>query len=571
MEKNKKKAIGFLIGFIVCIIGFAGSFFMYLNSPTEGDDKPKDDNTHKPGITSGIVFNSIDDTIYLENAIPTLDKFGVEGKGFSFTIKNNTSNDMKYQLYLVDDKSTINNSSIRYELTKNNTVLGIYTLEDDGILEKNNIKASEEISYTIKVWLDYNSDVKAGKLSKKIAVAEIVNEDIIEEVNEPNKPVLTDGMIPVYYDNDTNSWYKSSGENTYNSTWYNYDEWLWPNVITVDNEKREYYETSSVGTRIVPEDINSMWVWIPRFNVTINNDDINIKFVNNTTKAYQAFSFDGKELDGLWFSKFESSMKEDSECISLSLTQKCNDSSNLLYFVPNYPFATKITMANLYYAIRKMELKDNIYGFNGTGTKLNNDGTIKDDKNNFDIHMIKNSEWQAVALLSSSKYGKTGNTKYDKDNKLIVNNNSTYAGKAYIDNELYDYNVSLKGETASTTGNITGIYDMAGGKREYVMVNNDEVNIFNKKSNSGFTTQVKNYYYDNGLTNEDTTNLLKEKYGKENLINSEPVTRGGYKNTGNIFNIYGASDYIDKVSVETNSRACLVIMKENSNEEKKES
>ena len=119
----------------------------------------------------------------------------------------------------------------------------------------------------------------------------------------------------------------------------------------------------------------------------------------------------------------------------------------------------------------------------------------------------------------------------------------------------------MKGEAASTTGNVTGVYDMAGGKREYVMVNNSEINIFNKKSNSGFTTKVKEYYYDNDFTDADTTLLLKNKYSNNNLINKEPVTRGGFKNTGNIFNLYGATDYIDKVSVETNSRACLVVIK----------
>ena len=568
MEKNKKKVIIFFVCFIIGIIGFTGSFWLYLNSDKDNKGEPK---TNNPGITSGLVFNSIDETIHLENAIPTLDKFGVEEKGFAFTIKNNTNEDMKYQLSLVDDNSTIKNSAIRYQLIKNNNILGIYTLEDDGLLEKNTIKADEEIGYIIKVWLDYNSDVKAGKLSKKISLAEIIDEEIEEIVNEANKPVLVKGMIPVYYDSSTNSWYKSSGENTYNSTWYNYDETIWANVITVNNEKRDYYEYSDVGTRIIPEDVNSMWVWIPRFNMEVKNEEIKVSFVNTNTKAYPAFSFNDKELDGIWFAKFESAMKEDSECINLSLTQKCNDSNNLLYFVPNYPFTTKITMANLFLAIRKMELKDNIYGFDSDGSKVNNDGTIKDDNNNLDIHMIKNTEWQAVAILSSSKYGKTGNNKYDKDKKIIVNNNSNYTGKAYINNEIYDYNANLKGETASTTGNITGIYDMAGGKREYVMVNNDEVDIFNKKSNSGFTTSVKNYYFDNGFTDIDATLLLKEKYTKDNLINSEPVTRGGYKNTGNIFNLYGANDYIDKVSVETNSRACLVIIGEKDNEEKKES
>ena len=564
MEKSKKMLIVFLVGFIVGVVVFIGSFLMYIkpDSPIKEEQNTADKNEI---ITSSIVFNSIDDSVNLEKAIPTLDKFGKESKGFSFSIKNIDNKEIKYQLSLVDDNSTINNSSIRYELTKNNNVLGIYTLADDGILEKGTIDSNEEINYTIKLWLDYNSEVKVGRLSKKIAVSEVTGEETKITINEP---VLTDGMIPVYYDSRTNSWYKSDTINTHNNTWYNYEEQIWANAVTVSKEKREEYLNSAIGTRIVPEDINSMWVWIPRFNVNVRNNDIAINFVNKNESAYPAFTFNGNELDGFWFSKFESGMKEDSECISLSLTNKCNDSNNELYFVPNYPFSTKMTMANMFYAIRKMELKNNIYGFNGTGSKLNNDGTIKNDTNNLDIHMIKNTEWQAVALLSSSKYGKSGNNKYDSNNKMIVNNNSLVTGKIIIGEEEFDYNTLNKGEGSSTTGNITGIYDMAGGKREYVMVNNDELNIFNKKSNSGFTTNIKDYYYDNGFSDSDTTLLLKEKYSNDNLLNNEPVTRGGYKNVGNIFNIYGASDYINKVSVETNSRACLVIIKEKDNEKK---
>ena len=46
-------------------------------------------------------------------------------------------------------------------------------------------------------------------------------------------------------------------------------------------------------------------------------------------------------------------------------------------------------MSNLFYAFRKMELKNNVYGFVNNGTKLNNDGTIKEDSNKLDVHMIK--------------------------------------------------------------------------------------------------------------------------------------------------------------------------------------
>ena len=559
-KKNKKTYIIFLIGFVIGIVGFTISFIMYLkNEPTvvKNDDNSNNNNktivddTTKEYVVGDIVFSSIDNSLHLDKMIPTLDKFGVYSEPFKFTIKNTSREAKNYTLKLVDDNSTIQNKNIRYELTKNDKVLGIYTLSDDDVIDLSQIKSLEEIKYSIKIWLDYNSDVKIGSFNKKIAVT---IENIGGNGEVLNEPVLTDGMIPVYYDNETNTWFKSDNKNTYSNEWYNYLEHKWANAVTVNEEKREEYMNNRVGSKIDPDDINAFWVWIPRFSYESDGSNINITFVDTTRDAYPAFKFNDKEIDGFWISKFESGITEDSECFKSSLPSECNKSDNLLYFVPNYRFNNRITMANMFYAIRKMELKDNIYGFKNNGTKLNNDGTIKGDSNNIDTHMIKNIEWQAVALLSSSKYGV-------KD-KQITNNDSVFTGGASNYGVDYEYNVAEKGGMASTTGNIYGIYDMAGGKREFVMINNEEINLFNKKSNSGFTTKIKEYYYDNDFSDSDTTIKYQERISKDNLINSEPITRGGYKNTGNIFNVYCAQDYINKISLETNSRASLVVIKE---------
>ncbi len=537
-KENKKKFIIFLIGFLIGVFGFASSFFMYINNP-----KPIEINYDTPDVindSAGLVFTSIDQSIYLDKVIPTLDKFGIEEKGFSFTIKNNNLDSVNYELMLVDDNSTIRNSDIRYQLIKDNEVIGIYTLSDDGIIDRATIESKKEINYTIKLWLDINSAVKIGSFNKKIGIKE-------SNKNEFIKPILTDGLIPVYYDNETNSWHKAS---LVNSNWYSYEDGLWANAITVNSDKRNYYLESDYGTKIDNDDINSMWVWIPRFNYV--NDKLTI--VNKDESAYKAFTFNGIELAGFWFSKFESGMKSDSECITSSLTNLCNNSNNKLYFVPNYPYATKMTLATMFSAIRKMELKGNIYGFNGTGTNINADGTIKNDKNNIDTHLSKNSEWQAVLLLSRSIYG-------NKDK--VMNNNTNYTGKVSINSEEFNYNVIDKGTVASTNGNITGVYDMAGGKREYVMVNNHEQNIFNKKSNSGFGSEIKSCYYDNELMEEDTTLYFNNKYSSQDKYDVYPITRGGYKNSGNIYSVNSVNDYLNKISVETNARACLVIMEVN--------
>ena len=99
--------------------------------------------------------------------------------------------------------------------------------------------------------------------------------------------------------------------------------------------------------------------------------------------------------------------------------------------------------------------------------------------------MMKNTEWGAVTYLSHSKYG--------INNNIRINNNSVYItgyakteqptcgwtgtneecnrfeGTSINQDGLYTkrYNTEI-GYLASTTGNITGIYDMSGGAHEYV-------------------------------------------------------------------------------------------------------
>ena len=557
MKKLDKKMIIILI----CILLGITSILIYFITTSKSDNKTIfNKKEEKQEVIGDIIFTYIDKSVYIKDAIPTLDKFGVMNDAFSFTIKNNSSKVKQYTLSLLDDGSTIKNSDIRYELTKNNEILGIFTLKDDGTIDVADIESKGEVKYSIKLWLKFDSEYIVGSFRKKISVKDNEKENI-----DVSEPILVKGMIPVYYDENNNGWYKSDIKNTYNNNWYNYSEQKWANAVTVNSTKRKFYEESSVGTKILLEDINSMWVWIPRFNYDLNNNNIDIHFVKENEKAYRAFTFNKQELPGFWIAKFEAGIASDSECIKSSLTKDCNNWNNKLYFVPNYLFMNRITMANLFYTIRKMELNGNIYGFSGAGNTLNNDGTIKNDQNNLDIHMMKNSEWQAVALLSDSKYGKLGNDEYSDKEKIINNNNSVYTGKSFYQDSVYDYNISIKGTGASTTGNSTGIYDLAGGKREYVMINNSSLDIFNNKSNSGFNNKIKDYYYDNDFES-DTTLQFKERYSTDNMISNNPITRGGYKNTGNIFNVYSADDYINKISLESNSRSCLVIVKEKENE-----
>ena len=117
-----------------------------------------------------------------------------------------------------------------------------------------------------------------------------------------------------------------------------------------------------------------------------------------------------------------------------------------------------------------------------------------------DTHMSKNNEWGAVAYLTQSIYGRCADSTTCID--IGINNNSSYktgygapAGSSSSATNGA-YNTTL-GKAASTTNNIYGIYDMSGGRGEYVMgVYN------NSKSASGFSDLPDIKYYNNYTTTE---------------------------------------------------------------------
>ena len=252
-----------------------------------------------------------------------------------------------------------------------------------------------------------------------------------------NEPVLLDNMIPVYYDEQTGTWRKASQNNlegTYK--WYDYAAKMWANAVTVSATNRATYLTAPEGTEIAMSDINTMWVWIPRYKYTIFNanmsgsevtseQEIKIEFesgtsttgtvrcvdsINNSdgtsetctdtvygevtngqsTYTHPAFTFGNEELTGFWFGKFENSI----------------DSSNNIIIKPDMLSWNNQTISTAFEYSRKMELQNNIYGFSSTATTYNATGELTGDTNNFDTHNIKNMEWGAVAYLTQSEYGR---------------------------------------------------------------------------------------------------------------------------------------------------------------------
>ena len=391
-----------------------------------------------------------------------------------------------------------------------------------------------------------------------------------KDTSGANAPVLASNMVPVYYDDSKNVWKCADKDNKDIVTrWYHYDYKMWANAVTINYSdssiKNKYFNSNGTlkikpGEEVLMDDITTMWVWIPRFNTTTPSNynggtqakpnAIDVTFVKQNEVALDAFTFGNKELSGFWYGKFETShttLTSSETNDNLGCTNETCSNANGIIIKPNVTSLTRSNVSNFFYASRSMEQANNSFGFVSTEV---------------DTHMSKNNEWGAVAYLTHSIYGRcTGSTSCTE---VGINNNNNYktgygapAGSGTGDfNEAYN---TTRGKDASTTNNIYGIYDMSGGRYEYVMgVYN------NSKSSSGFNSLPDSKYYNNYTTTEYQGHALygtKGWYydGNDVLDTSKSwYARGGGYNSGatagvfNYYTYYGTPAYYSTRFVITN-------------------
>lgn len=295
-----------------------------------------------------------------------------------------------------------------------------------------------------------------------------------------NSPDLGAGMIPVAWDDVNDVWVKTDSTNV-GDCWYNYYQKKWANVVTALNNYNDGINTglsylqAPNGTTIPYSDITTMFVWIPRFVYRIDENyyhktilegsglteppveihfsktestggdswDENIIVVNSGIRAadckngwttHSAFTFGDTYLNGLWVAKFQAS----------------SDTSNNINIKAAVQIKSNISLESAFSFSRNMETKS-LYGW-GTSSNLQQDATFSTDNNGLDIHLIKNSEWSAMAFLTHSKYGQGL-----QNIKNYLTSYDDYCGKSTTPQEVF--NIAKTGQ--STTNNAYGIYDTA--------------------------------------------------------------------------------------------------------------
>ncbi len=334
-----------------------------------------------------------------------------------------------------------------------------------------------------------------------------------EDILKGADPVLERPLIPVKIDNDGTVTKADPSKE-----WYDYEQKQWANAVILVDETKQY----EIDQEIEEKDIESYFVWIPRYRyqlkeseATFNtyssitnpetykiqnveefyskieggnkgkNEAFIIEFENitetpsndNTKDGWLTHpAFTAFNSNGFWVGKFETGYNQNSDTtkeITTSNWTKANaeNTSNT-----NKEEPTKVIIKPNVYSWRNINASNAFY-------------TSYNYKRELDSHMMKNSEWGAVAYLTQSKYGRCNGSTCEE---VRINNNSSlitgYSAKnaptvgspVYNSTDSttlnqdgtngyhYGSNNASKQES-STTGNYSGIYDMSGGAWEHMM------------------------------------------------------------------------------------------------------
>ncbi len=399
--------------------------------------------------------------------------------------------------------SSVENSIMRENMKKGGNFSPKICLISNGNL------SCDDSNEIVKVEVDGEKPIKGviKFINGKITSSELVYQNttlvknesgnIMNGTNYIEVPNLYDGTLtPVVYSG--NNWIVADAT----KNWYNYSKQEWANAVLLPSNIKKNVGDS---VKLDGSEALAIYVWIPRYEYKIEGKygkggtslsspgEIDINFISkeittpsNGYKIHPAFKFGGENLDGIWVAKFELGHSSKTYVNLKCSTTTCSQGNNLRV-LPNIRALAANIASSFFYGIKSMDMPGNTFGIDGQKT---------------DSHMIKNSEWGAVAYLSQSKYGKYGNKDYTGANKEIyINNSSGYLTgnsggsptAAGASSGTYKYDIEKNGTGASTTGNITGIYDMNGGSWEYTMsfFSDSQGNIYTARnttsSYSGFT------------------------------------------------------------------------------------
>ena len=389
-------------------------------------------------------------------------------------------------------------------------------------LEKSICTNNAIIQFDTSTWSPVIKNMSEYKTRCELHFGSTYKETILNGTD----PVLEEPLIAVTIDND-GTVRKASLANE----WYSYENKEWANAVILFDES-EHYEDGE----IISEDaIESYFVWIPKYRYQLwdlgqydsvteidtskvheipvifgdynTNDNVDGECTtpmesgatgNCQIVAYMTHpAFLSIPSTGFWVGKFETGYNETN--ITDEAEQNVIDSSKIIV-KPNVYSWREIQLANAFY-------------------------TSYDYQRKLDSHMMKNTEWGAVAYLQHSKYGSTTSVRINNNSNFITGyqaNDEPTCGNTGSGVESMDCNVSCSDGTcntaypnsvlASTTDNVTGIFDMSGGALEYLMHGTKtDANVFVSGISSTLNSGFKGIYND-GTNNTTGLDWPNKKY-----------------------------------------------------------
>ena len=393
----------------------------------------------------------------LEQKAITINITNIEefGENYTIEIKDSRGNILTKETNVIDNLT----GQASYIISKE----GIYDIIVTGKKEgkTRTARKSKEIKLAIP------TIEESEMFSKANGVIDIVWLDLNNNViSEPMSPAsYLGGLTPIKYNGI--DWVTADITNNTND-WYKYEE------QTGDTESTGTSNWANARTN----DSNAYFVWIPRYAYKIT-------YFNNTTNA-KAYRKDRTSTTGIiGYSNIEGIIDASSETEKLVADSKPTNvtgtvkNSKYADYIPHPAFefdgskagiwvgkfessgtASKVTITPNILSLRNIKVSDIFTACQGVKTKYGLTGNS---------HMMKNTEWGAIAYLAESQYGRNGTE--------ISNNGTNYkTGEG-------DYKSKV---LQSTTGNIYGIYDINGTSWEYVAgyINNSNV------SSNGYNTDL---------------------------------------------------------------------------------
>ena len=360
-------------------------------------------------------------------------------------------------------------------------------------LEKSTCTNNAIIQFDINTWSPVVKNMSEYKTRCELHFDSEYKESILNGTD----PVLEDPLIPVTIESD-GTVRKASLANE----WYSYEKKNWANAVILFDENETYED----GEVIPEEKIESYFVWIPKYRYQLwdlgNYDSLTSI---DTSKIHEI---------PIIFGDYNTSDGNVGECttpMTSGATGNCTVGDYMTHpafiSIPSTgfwagKFETGTTLSSDY-NVRNgeaIQIRPNVSSWRGIQV-ANAFYTSYDYQRSLDSHMMKNTEWGAVAYLQHSIYGSQTSVRINNNSSYITGyqaNNEPTCGYTATNEECNRYcndgscNTAYPNSVlASTTGNISGIYDMSGGAWEYVMgimldQNGNPMSGRNNLYNSGF-------------------------------------------------------------------------------------